>query len=290
MAHGCPMMNPKKAIDHPCFGGDHGKTGRIHLPVAPGCNIKCGFCERRFDCANESRPGVTSKVLTPEQGLKRVQMLLRHPKVGEKLKVVGIAGPGDPLYNENTFKTFELVRKELPDMHLCLSTNGLLLPEKLGDLLDVGVHSVTVTVNALTPETGAQVYQWVRYGGHRLTGEEGAKLLLDAQLEGIRMASEAGCLVKVNHVYMPGINDHETLDLAVKARELGADVMNVLPLIPCGIFRGIEPPDDITMEMVRDQCELILSQARHCKACRADAAGMIGDDIDLAELEANGSA
>jgi len=284
MAHGCMMMN-KKATDHPCFGGDHNKTGRIHLPVAPGCNIKCGFCERRFDCANESRPGVTSRVLTPEQGLERVRLVMRHPKVGERLKVVGIAGPGDPLFNENTFRTFELVRTELPQMHLCLSTNGLLLPEKLERLLDVGVHSITVTVNALTPETGAKVYEWVRFGGHKLTGAEGAAVLLDAQLAGIRLAHEAGLMVKVNHVYIPGVNDHETLPLAVKARELGADVMNVLPLIPCGMFRGQEPPGDAVMEMVRDQCELILSQARHCKQCRADAVGLIGQDLDLAELE-----
>ncbi len=68
MATGCPMMKMQKKTDHPCFGGDHSNTGRIHLPVAPGCNIKCGFCERRFDCANETRPGVTSKVLTPGAG------------------------------------------------------------------------------------------------------------------------------------------------------------------------------------------------------------------------------
>ena len=40
------------------------------------------------------------------------------------------------------------------------------------------------------------------------------------------------------------------------------------------------------MEMVRNQAELILSQARHCKQCRADAAGAVGNDIDLEQLEA----
>ncbi len=40
------------------------------------------------------------------------------------------------------------------------------------------------------------------------------------------------------------------------------------------------------MEMVRNQAELILSQARHCKQCRADAVGMIGEDLDLDELHA----
>jgi hypothetical protein len=39
MAAGCPMMR-KMETDHPCFGGDHAKAGRMHLPVAPGCNIK----------------------------------------------------------------------------------------------------------------------------------------------------------------------------------------------------------------------------------------------------------
>jgi nitrogen fixation protein NifB len=40
------------------------------------------------------------------------------------------------------------------------------------------------------------------------------------------------------------------------------------------------------MELVRNQAESILSQARHCKQCRADAVGMIGQDLDLATLEA----
>jgi len=36
--------------------------------------------------------------------------------------------------------------------------------------------------------------------------------------------------------------------------------------------------------MVRNQAELILSQARHCKQCRADAAGVVGEDLDLEKL------
>ena len=216
MASPCQMM--KRQSDHPCFGGDHSKAGRIHLPVAPGCNIKCGFCERKFDCANESRPGVTSRVLTPSEALDRVNLVLRHPAVGAKLKVVGIAGPGDPLANPRTFETFRLVRAAHPGMTLCLSTNGLLLPEKLPELLALGLHSLTVTVNALTPETGAKVYEWVAFEGKKLEGEAGSALLLERQLAGIGAAAAAGLLVKVNHVYIPGVNDHETLELAVRVR------------------------------------------------------------------------
>ena len=287
MATTCPMMNMKRQTDHPCFGGDHTKAGRIHLPVAPGCNIKCGFCERKFDCANESRPGVTSRVLTPEQGVERVRLVKRHmaKQNGPQLKVVGIAGPGDPLANPKTFETFRLVRAAFPEMTLCLSTNGLRLPDKLDEILAVDVHSLTVTINALTPETGARVYEWINYDATRLSGIEGATLLLEKQLEGVRLATQAGLMVKVNHVYIPGVNDHETLDLAVHVRELGAEMMNIMPVIPIGQFKDIEPPSELTMELVRNQAELILSQARHCKQCRADAAGLIGRDIDLDELE-----
>ncbi len=289
MASTCPMMKMKRQSDHPCFGGDHNKAGRIHLPVAPGCNIKCGFCERKFDCANESRPGITSRVLTPEQGVERVRLVQRHMAAqnGPQLKVVGIAGPGDPLANPKTFETFELVRQAFPDMTLCLSTNGLRLPENIERIAALGIHSLTVTINALSAETGAKVYEWIKYDRLKLSGGEGAAFLLQKQLEGVRLAAKAGLMVKVNHVYIPGVNDHETLDLAVKIRELGADMMNIMPVIPIGLFKDVEPPSDLTMEMVRNQAELILSQARHCKQCRADAAGLIGKDIDLEKLEAS---
>jgi nitrogen fixation protein NifB len=92
-------------------------------------------------------------------------------------------------------------------------------------------------------------------------------------------------MVKINHVYIPGVNDHESLELAVRVRELGAQMMNIMPVIPLGRFRDLDPPSTATMEMVRNQAELVLSQARHCKQCRADAAGVVGQDIDLETLE-----
>jgi nitrogen fixation protein NifB len=277
------MMKMKQASEHPCFGGDHSKAGRIHLPVAPGCNIKCGFCERKFDCANESRPGVTSRVLTSEQALERVRLVKLHMERqgGAQLKVVGIAGPGDPLANPRTFETFRLVRAAFPDMTLCLSTNGLRLSEMIGTLKEFDLHSLTVTINALTAETGARVYEWIKVDGRKVLGEEAAAFLVARQLEGVRLAAAAGLLVKINHVYIPGINDHETLDLAVKVRALGATMMNIIPVIPIGLFKDVEPPSSALMEMVRNQAELILSQARHCKQCRADAAGVVGKDLDL---------
>lgn len=45
---------------HPCFNaGARHRVGRIHLPVAPKCNMQCNYCNRDFECVNESRPGVS---------------------------------------------------------------------------------------------------------------------------------------------------------------------------------------------------------------------------------------
>ena len=84
--------------DHPCLSVQaHFRYGRIHLPVAPRCNIRCGYCDRRYDCANESRPGVTSEVISPEAALDRVERALR---LDSRLRVAGVGGgrgaPGHP--------------------------------------------------------------------------------------------------------------------------------------------------------------------------------------------------
>ena len=72
---------------HPCFASGC-KSGRIHLPVAPICNIQCNYCKREFDCLNESRPGVTSRIMSPEEACgyykKNKKMLI---KTGAKVRI-----------------------------------------------------------------------------------------------------------------------------------------------------------------------------------------------------------
>ena len=125
-----------KAYTHQmCFNkAAHRRSGRVHLPVAPRCNVQCKFCNRQFDCVNESRPGVTSAVLTPPQAMVYLGEVLRQKP---NIQVVGIAGPGDPLANpERTFETFRQLTEKAPDIKLCVSTNGLSLPEQVPDNLN----------------------------------------------------------------------------------------------------------------------------------------------------------
>jgi nitrogen fixation protein NifB len=267
---------------HPCFTEEaHTKFSRAHLSVAPACNIQCRYCIRKFDCANESRPGITSKVLTPVEAIERTRVLFER---SERLSVVGIAGPGDPLANAPTFTTMRNIHSEFPDLTLCVSTNGLLLPEKLEQLIASGVRSLTVTINAVTPETAEKVYQWVIYNGKRYEGREAAELLLANQWRGLENAVSAGLVVKVNTVFIPGVNDAEIPMIAEQAGKLGAAIMNILPLIPQAEFADLKRPSHSEITRMREACRPFIKQMTHCKQCRADACGILGEDKDM-ELE-----
>lgn len=261
---------------HPCFGGNRHKNGRIHLAVAPRCNIRCAYCDRKHDCANESRPGVTSRLLTPRQALKHVRSIMSDETTGKIIKVVGIAGPGDPLANDETLDTFRLVRGEFPELLLCLSTNGLMLPDRIEELSSLGLHSLTVTINAVDPAVGARIYRDVIWRGTHYRGEEGATILINNQFEGVRRAAEAGLVVKVNSVLIPGVTDAQMPLIAERVSEAGAYVMNIMPLIPQAALSHLEPPTPEHLERVRSVNETIIPQFRGCQQCRSDAVGLIG--------------
>jgi nitrogen fixation protein NifB len=264
---------------HPCFNAEvKGHCGRVHLPVAPRCNILCNYCNRKFDCVNESRPGVTSAVLSPDQAVAYVEKVLAAEP---RITVAGIAGPGDPFANpRETMATIRALRQKFPDLLLCLATNGLGIGPYIKELAELKVSHVTVTVNAVDPGIGQKIYRWVRDGKVLHRGQKAAELLLRRQLEAIAGLKQAGITVKVNVIVIPGINDHHVPAVAEKMRELGVDVLNCMPVYPNADtpFAEIPEPRPDRMEDIRREAEEFLPQMRHCTRCRADAVGLLEED------------
>jgi nitrogen fixation protein NifB len=225
---------------------------------------------------NESRPGVTSRVLTPDEAVAMIKKVMAQYNY---IKVIGIAGPGEPLANEETFETLRLVHEFFPSTIRCISTNGLLLPEKIDLLEKYGVGNVTVTLNALDPEVGAKIYSFINYHGNRYEGVEGAKILLENQLKGIELAVKKHMIVKINTVYIPGVNNDQILEIARKTSAMGAYTFNLIPLIAQYKFADIVPPTPDEKRAMQDQCAPYIKQMRHCQRCRADAIGKIGHDV-----------
>jgi nitrogen fixation protein NifB len=273
-------MNIKLDTDrHPCFNVNvKGECGRVHLPVAPKCNILCKYCNRKYDCVNESRPGVTSAVLTPSQAVAYLEEVLeREPRI----TVAGIAGPGDPFANpKETMETLRLVREHFPDLLLCLATNGLELPTYVKELAELKVSHVSITVNAVDPKIGRHIYSWVRRGKVVYRGLPAAELLLKRQLKAIAQLKAAGLIVKVNTIIIPGTNDHHVKELAAKMASMGVDILNLMPMYPNADTPFAEVPEPLPAHMnaLRAEAQEFIPQMRHCTRCRADAVGLLDQD------------
>jgi nitrogen fixation protein NifB len=265
--------------NHPCFNEKvKGKCGRVHLPVAPQCNIKCNYCNRKYDCVNESRPGVSSAVLDPEQAVAYLERVLER---APHITVAGIAGPGDAFADpEQTLEALRLIRERFPEIILCLATNGLNLYPYVAELAALQVSHVTVTVNAIDPEIGGRIYAWARDGKIIYRGVKAAELLLQRQLEGIVALKKHGIVVKVNTIVIPGINDHHVEAVAKKMAELGVDIHNCMKMYPnAGTpFEDVPEPTAEMMTALQTEAEKYVPQMKHCTRCRADAVGLLEDD------------
>ena len=283
---------------HPCFSNKaHFRYGRVHLPVAPKCNIQCRYCVRSIN-SFEDRPGVTEKIISP---LEAIEILRDAVKQDYPLTVVAVAGPGEPLANQETFEVLEMARQEFPHLIRCIATNGLALREHAELLEKIGIRTVTVTVNAISPEIGAKVYDYVKIppsplcqsgvrgdfhaslrrqtmgvNGRRYTGKEAAGILINRQQEGVKEVISLGMVVKINTVFIPDINGDHMIEIAKRYAELGANIMNIVPLIPVGKFAGMRPPTHEELSSVRLACGEYIEQFTKCKQCRADACGVPG--------------
>ena len=268
------------SVSHPCFDTEaKHKSARVHLPVAPKCNIQCNYCNRKYDCVNESRPGVTSAVLTPHQAVAYLQELHKHI---ENINVIGIAGPGDPFANpEETLETMRMVKAVYPDKIFCLSTNGLNILPYIDEIAKLGVSHVTITINGIDPEIVSKVYSWVRFEKKVYRGLQAAQLIIEKQLEAIKALKQYGIIVKVNSIILPGINNDHLNEVARKVASLGADIMNCIPVVPNKetVFENMIEPDPKMIFKTRMQAREHIKQMTHCARCRADAAGLLGQDF-----------
>jgi nitrogenase molybdenum-iron protein alpha/beta subunit/molybdenum cofactor biosynthesis enzyme MoaA len=271
----------EKTATHPCYNCGAHKYARMHLPIAPKCNISCNYCVRKFDCPNESRPGVTTQILSPEEAFAKY---MEVKKKVPNLSVVGIAGPGDALANfEETRKTLKLIRAYDKDVTFCLSTNGLMLPQYANELIDLGVTHITVTMNAIDPKIGAQIYKHVNYMGVKYFGETAATILMTNQLAGIKMLTSRGIICKVNIVMLKGINDHHIPEVVKKVKELGGTITNIMQMIPVAgsVFENLPLVSNKEVMAVRNLCGETMKQMYHCKQCRADAIGTLENDRSI---------
>lgn len=240
---------------------------RIHLPVALKCNVQCNYCNRKYSCVNESGCTESSEVMSPKDALEYLRQSIKtNPNIG----VAGIAGPGDPFASpRETLDLIRLIRKTYPHIVVCIASNGLNVIPYVDKLKELGVSHATITVNAVDPVIGAQIYQWIHFNKERISGEKAAYTLWDYQQLAIQALSFRGINVKINTVLIPGINDTHIDTIAKTIASLGASLHSILPLNPVAgsSFAFRTAPASDLIQKARDTAKRYLPQMERCHRC-----------------------
>lgn len=264
-------------IKHPCYNPELAmQIGRLHLPIASECNMQCNYCNKNFSCPNENRPAVCTKILQPAEILDFVEDALNKcPKIG----IVGIAGPAEPLANiDSLYYSYKLIKHHYPKLKLCLATNGLVFADNIDIIKELAIDFVTITINSLNIEELNQIYDWVKYDNHYYKGEEASRIIQQQQLKALELLSSNKIKFKINSIFIPSINEESLVKIAQSGLKYGASAYNIIPMIHLegSKFATKEPVAPGKLHKAREECSRYLPIIKHCRLCRSDAAGLIG--------------
>lgn len=267
-------FNDKRICRHPCFNNYDFHSAVIHLPVAAETNIvyKDGIHTNIGSTHCYEDDGL---LLAPDEAIKR---FIEARKSLPNLSVAAIAGPGEALADFDTVKkVFLHIRQVHPEMILCLSTNGLMLPVYANHLISLGVNSITVTMNTLQPENGAKIYDHITYLGHKYSGVEGANILIQNQMSGISYLASLGVAIRINIQVLNGINEHEIKDIIRFAKECGCKFTNVMDLSSGRVSEnGLDAYHSDSLSEKRREYEAIMPQSYYCKPCNPSSVETLG--------------
>lgn len=221
-------MNKPVSLSYQCFCGSVLHPDGMLLHISTACNMRCRHCFAvREPVMGRSLDRAGTVIMTEDAAASLVDCRIDS---GAQPSMVEIGGPGEPLLHAATFSTLRRLHTSYPGLPLSVWTNGILLPDRLGDLVHAGVSCVTLSLPAATPEAAEGIYESVVYRGRTYDGRRAAELVLQQQWNGLADALEAGMAVTVYLAAIRGVNDHEIPMVRLRAEELGAERVIVLPL------------------------------------------------------------
>ncbi|WP_336716428.1 GTP 3',8-cyclase MoaA [Arthrobacter sp. USHLN218] len=162
----------------------------LRLSVTDKCNLRCTYCmpAEGLDWLRNDQ------VLRDEEVVRLVRIAVEHLGIRE-LRLTG----GEPLIRPGLVDIVAAVRLNHPQLPISLTTNGLGLDRKAGQLRDAGLTRINVSMDSLHPDTFAQLTR---------------RPLLDRVLRGIEEADRVGLRpIKINAVLIRGVNDLEATAL-----------------------------------------------------------------------------
>ena len=187
------------------------KLGRdityLRISLTDKCNLRCRYC-------------------MPEEGVCRRQHheMMNEDEVVTAVQVAASLGihkirltGGEPLVKKNIVSICRRVAEVEGVREVCLTTNGLLLPQMAKELRKAGVKRLNLSLDTLDPEK----YAYITRIGKLEQFRAGLEAALDAGFD----------KVKINAVLIGGFNDDEIEALAGLTMEYPVD-MRFIELMP----------------------------------------------------------
>ena len=181
----------------------------LRLSVTDLCNLRCRYCMPEEGVPKKDH----AAMLTEDEMILAVEAAA---SLGiTKLRITG----GEPLVKKNILSICRRAARVPGIREVCMTTNGLRLPELAVPLREAGVRRLNISLDTLDPDKYAQI---TRCG-----------VLSDA-LAGIHAALEAGYdKIKLNAVLIGGFNDDEIEEMAKLTLRYPLD-MRFIELMPMG--------------------------------------------------------
>jgi GTP 3',8-cyclase len=215
----------------------HGRTiTDLRVSITDRCNYRCVYCRAGSE-------GAVYSELSIAEYLRMVRVFV---ELGiEKVRLTG----GEPLLRKGLLElVYELRRLRTPvetasgrPLDLALTTNGHLLAQLAQPLRGAGLNRVTVSMDAVVPDTFA-----------RITRVPGS---FDRVLAGVRAAKQAGFdQSKVNCVLLRGFNDDQIVPFAKFSREEGV-IVRFIEFMPLAEDRCWSPDTVVPLKEVKARLE-----------------------------------
>ena len=186
----------------------------MRISVTELCNLRCRYCMPEDGICKKSH----FEMLTEDEMIQAVQ-------AGASLGItkVRITG-GEPLVKKNILSICERSAAVDGIKEVCLTTNGVLLPQLAVPLKEAGVKRLNISLDTMDPEK----YSYITRIG-----------TMDRALAGLEAALSAGFeKIKLNAVLIGGFNDDEIRELVDLTRQYPIDMrfIEMMPMYDSGDF------------------------------------------------------
>ena len=186
----------------------------LRISVTDKCNLRCRYCMPEDGICKKTH----AEMLTEDEIITAVEAAAALGIT--KIRITG----GEPLVKKNILSICRRTAAVPGIKEVCLTTNGVLLPQLAKDLKEAGVKRLNLSLDTLQADKYAYITRIGKLENFRA---------------GLNAAFEAGFeKIKINAVLIGGFNDDEIVDMANLTREYPLDMrfIELMPMYDSGDF------------------------------------------------------